>query len=61
MRPLALCLSLCLTFALPALAADGIREERVHFKAGTSGTTVKGHCAAGRTWTTSSGPRPDSR
>jgi hypothetical protein len=42
MRPLSLCLSLCLTFALPALAADGIREERMHFKAGTSGTTVKG-------------------
>ena len=43
MRPLPLCLSLCLTFALPALAADGIREERVHFKTGTSGATVKGH------------------
>lgn len=36
-------LLLLLFFALPALAADDIREERVHFKAGTSGTTVKGH------------------
>lgn len=43
MRPLSLCLALCLAFALPVLAADDIREERVHFQAGTSGTTVKGH------------------
>jgi hypothetical protein len=43
MRPLPLSLSLCLAVALPVLAADDIREERVHFKAGTSGTTVKGH------------------
>jgi hypothetical protein len=43
MRPSALCLSLCLAVALPALATDGTREEPVHFKAGTSGTTVKGH------------------
>jgi len=43
MRPLTLCLSLCLACALPVLAADDIREERVHFQAGTSGTTVKGH------------------
>ena len=31
-----------LAAALPVLAADGIREETVHFKAGTSGTTLKG-------------------
>jgi hypothetical protein len=43
MRPSALCLPLCLTFALTAQAADGIREERVQFKAGTSQTTLKGH------------------
>ena len=43
MRPSALCLPLCLTFALTAQAADGIREERVRFKAGTSQTTLKGH------------------
>jgi hypothetical protein len=37
-------LSLLLLFSsLPALAADDIREERVHFQAGTSGATVKGH------------------
>jgi hypothetical protein len=36
-------LSLLLVFSsLPVLAADDIREERVHFKAGTSGTTLKG-------------------
>jgi hypothetical protein len=43
MRPLALGLSLCLTFVLTAQAADGIREERVQFKPGTSQTTLKGH------------------
>jgi hypothetical protein len=43
MRPSALCLSLCLTFALTAQAAEGIREERVQFKPGTSHTTLKGH------------------
>jgi hypothetical protein len=43
MRPLTLCLWLCLVLALPTLAADGIREERVHFKAGTSGATINGH------------------
>jgi hypothetical protein len=32
-----------LTLALPAPAADGIREERVHFQAGTSQATLKGH------------------
>jgi len=43
MRPSALCLSLFLTLALTAQAADGIREERVQFKPGTSQTTLKGH------------------
>ena len=28
--------------AAPVLAADGLREQRVHFKAGAAGTTVKG-------------------
>ena len=31
-----------LLVAAPLFAADGIREERVHFKAGTEGATVKG-------------------
>jgi hypothetical protein len=39
---LVLCLSLGLALALPALAADGRRAQRVHFKPGTSGATVKG-------------------
>ena len=42
MRSLPFIFLVWLVAALPVLAADGIREEAVHFKAGTSGTTLKG-------------------
>lgn len=42
LKTLGLLLLLCFS-SLPALAADDIREARVRFEAGTSGTTVKGH------------------
>lgn len=42
MRSLPFFLLVLLAAALPVLAADGIREETVHFSAGTSGTTLKG-------------------
>lgn len=45
MKPLGLFLFIWLAAALPALAGAEIRQERVHFKAGTSGTTIKGHIA----------------
>ena len=45
MKPKALLLIVCLAAAMPALAGADIRQERVHFKAGTSGTTIKGHIA----------------
>lgn len=34
-----------LAAAMPALAGAEIREERVHLKAGTSGTGIQGHIA----------------
>ena len=43
MKQLGLFLFIYLAAAMPALAGENIREERVHFQAGTSGTTVKGH------------------
>lgn len=43
MKQLGLFLFIYLAAATPALAGEDIREERVHFQAGTSGTTVKGH------------------
>ena len=43
MKQLGLFLFIYLAAAMPALAGEDIREERVHFQAGTSGTTVKGH------------------
>ena len=43
MKPLGLFLFVCLAAAMPALAGADIREEQVHFKAGTSEATVKGH------------------
>lgn len=42
MRVLPLLLLLCVAAAMPAQAADGIREERVHFKGGAEGATLKG-------------------
>ena len=42
MRSLPFVFLVWLAAALPVLAADGIREEPVHFKAGASGTTLKG-------------------
>jgi hypothetical protein len=42
MRSLSFVFLVWLVAALPVLAADGIREESVHFKPGTSGTTLKG-------------------
>jgi hypothetical protein len=47
MKSLGLSLLLFFSASLPALAADDIREERVHFQAGTSGATVKGHLRGG--------------
>lgn len=35
-------ISVALLFVAPAAMADGIKTERVQFKAGTSGTTIKG-------------------
>jgi hypothetical protein len=43
MKSAGLALSLLLVLVLPALASDASREERVHFKAGADGATVKGH------------------
>jgi hypothetical protein len=43
MRALTLSLLIGLACATPTLAAADIREERVHFKAGTSQATLKGH------------------
>ena len=43
MRALTLSLLISLACATPTLAAADIREERVHFKAGTSQTTLKGN------------------
>jgi len=43
MKTLGFTLLLFLSYSLPASAADDIREERVRFQAGTSGTTLKGH------------------
>ncbi len=43
MRPVALWLSIGIAFAASNLPAGEIRAERVHFKAGTSGATLKGH------------------
>lgn len=45
MNPLGPFLFISLAAALPGLAGADIREERVHFKAGTSGTTIKGQIA----------------
>lgn len=42
MRTPALVLLCCFVAALPVLAADGIRTERVHFKAGSTGATLTG-------------------
>jgi hypothetical protein len=45
MNKTGLALSLLLTLSLPVLGADGHREERVQFKAGSQGATVKGRVA----------------
>ncbi len=42
MKHLGLLFLFWVTVAAPVLAADAAREERVHFKAGAEGTTVKG-------------------
>lgn len=42
MQKLGLLLLVWITVAAPVLAADGLREQRVHFKAGAAGTTLKG-------------------
>jgi hypothetical protein len=43
MRALTLCLLTGLACATPTLASADIRQERVHFQAGTSQATLKGH------------------
>lgn len=43
MKTIGLVVLVLLTLSLPVLASDGTREERVHFKLGTDGATVKGH------------------
>jgi hypothetical protein len=42
MRPWGLCLLIGLAVTIPAQASDGIREQRVHFKTGAEGATLKG-------------------
>ncbi len=49
MKTLGLVFSILFSLALPALAADDIREERVRFKSGAEDATLKGRLAGRET------------